>query len=211
MGLLTATLASIGLALVCSVVFARLACSLGILFAGIDTYFAVPVATGCCAVVAPVTALVFKRKGKHFTWPMLGTEVVLLAFVAVGVLSWSQTQQNLSIFMGPAPVPNGVHVHQGRAILFTSYVHFSAPPAAIAEIIKSKELVEVSDEWPDKRDITVFSAWEKTKVSWGWWQPAGMSSPRFFFRHHKSDAVQGWGEGWWVNGATNEVYATIGR
>ena len=69
---------------------------------------------------------------------------------------------------------------------------------------------ELPAELPDKPDITGFSSRERTKVSWGWWQPASMSNPRFFFRHHQSDAVQGWAEGWWVNGATNEVYAFIG-
>jgi hypothetical protein len=34
-----------------------------------------------------------------------------------------------------------------------------------------------------------------------------ISNPRFFYRHHESLAVQGWSEGWWVNSATNEVYA----
>ncbi len=37
-----------------------------------------------------------------------------------------------------------------------------------------------------------------------------MPGARFYFLHHKSEAVQGWSEGWWVSGTTNEVYAFIG-
>jgi hypothetical protein len=36
-----------------------------------------------------------------------------------------------------------------------------------------------------------------------------MPGARFFFLHHTGDSGQGWSEGWWVNGETNEVYAFI--
>jgi len=208
--ILVVFLASAGLALVFACAFAFLACYGGLLFGGLDTFFTVLFTTCSCALVPPVAALVFKRKGKHFAWRTLFIEVLVLALVAVGLLSWLQTRQHLQIFMKPKPVPSGVRVRHGRSILFSNYVHFTAPPGAIASIIQSKELVEVPAELPDKPDITGFSSRERTKVSWGWWQPASMSNPRFFFRHHQSDAVQGWAEGWWVNGATNEVYAFIG-
>ena len=209
MRMLAVFLASAGLALMLSCAFAISACYLGILFSGGDTFFAVLVAMAFCSIVVPVTALVFKRKGRHFAWRMLFTEVVLLALVAVSLLSWLQTRQHLEIFMNPEPVPREVHVHHGRSILFSSYVHFSAPPAVIAAIIQSKGLVEVPNEVPNKWDVSGYSMQQRTKVSWDWWQPAAMSNPRFFYRHHESLAVQGWSEGWWVNGATNEVYALI--
>jgi hypothetical protein len=207
--MLAAVLVSAGLALVLALLLAFLACSRGLLFSGLDTLFCVVVTTAFCAFVVPVTALVFRRKQRHFAWHTLCIEALVLALVAVGLLSWLQTRQHLRIFMQPAPVPNGVQVRQGRSILFSTYVHFSATPEAIASVIQSKALLEVSAVMPDKSDITDFSSRERTKVSWGWWQPATMSSPKFFFRHHASEAVQGWCEGWWVNGATNEVYAFI--
>jgi hypothetical protein len=199
-----AFLASAGLALMFSYAFAIFACYLGILFSGLATFFVVLVATACCAIVVPVTALIFKRKKKHFAWRTLFIEVVLLALVAVGLLSWLQTRQALEIFMKPGPVPSEMHVHRGRSILFSCYVHFSARPADIAAIIQSKELVEVPSEEANQNSLL-----QRTKISWDWWQPAAMFNPRFFYRHHQSDAVQGWSEGWWVNGATNEVYALI--
>ena len=209
MRILTAFFASAGLALVFACAFAIFACYLGILFTGIDTLFAVLFATAFCIIVAPVTALVFKRKGKHFAWRTLFIEVMLLALVAVGLLSWLQTRQALKIFMNPVAVPKGVHVYHGRSVLFAAYVHFTAPPAVIATIINSKDLVEVPAEEPVQRDVSGYSMQQKTKVSWDWWLPAAMSNPRFFYRHHQSEAGQGWSEGWWVNGATNEVYALI--
>jgi hypothetical protein len=52
--------------------------------------------------------------------------------------------------MKPEPVPKGLRVHHGRSILFSSYVHFSAPPEVIASIIKSKGLLQVSTEDLDR-------------------------------------------------------------
>ena len=205
-----AFLASIGLSVVLATVFAFIACSCGLLFSGIAIIFTVFVTTAICAVVATVTALVFKRKQWCFTRSAFVIEVLVSALIAVSLLSWLQTRQNLEIFMNPAPVPSEVHVHNGRDTLFSTFVHFTAPPAVIAAIIKSKELVEVPSEPPDHWDISGYSSMLQAKVAWGWWQPATMSNPRFFFRHHESLAVQGWSEGWWVNAATNEVYAFIG-
>jgi hypothetical protein len=212
---LTAFLVSAGFALVLSSVSAVLACHFGFLFGGVDTFVAVSVATVCCAIAAPVTALVFKRRGKPFTSRTLFIEVTLLTFVAVGLLSWLQTRQELKILMDPAPIPKGVHVYRGQSIFFSSYVHFTAAPAAIASIIQSKELVEVPAKMPDQKDISGYVARQQTNghksnnVPLSWWQPATMSNPRFLYRHHDSAAVQGWSEGWWVNGSTNEVYAFI--
>jgi hypothetical protein len=121
-------------------------------------------------------------------------------------MSWFQTRQNLRPFTGPGPLPGGVHIHRGRTVLFSSYVHFTAQPAVIAAIIQSKQLVEV----PDGVDLPLYTERQRTQLPWGWWQPAAMSNPRFFHRHHESDAAEGWSEGWWVNGASNEVYAVIG-
>lgn len=203
-------LVSAGLALAASWVFAVFATHLGILFSGGDTFFAIFVATALCAIATPITALVFKRKAKHFGWRKLLIEVAVLSLFAVGSLSWLQTRQHLKIFFNPEPIPSGVHVHHGRSVLFSSYVHFSAPPAAIAALIQSKELLEVPSELTDQIDGTSYGAQQRSKDSWDWWQPVNMPKPRFFFRHHKSEAVQGWSEGWWVNDATNEVYAFIG-
>src|SRR2546425_29925 len=113
MRMLAAFLGSAGSALVFSCAFAMAACYFGILFGGLDPFFVVLAATVFCAIVAPITALVFKRKGKHFAWRTLFIEVTVLALVAVGVLSWLLTRQHLEIFMKPGPVPSGVRVHHG--------------------------------------------------------------------------------------------------
>jgi hypothetical protein len=104
---------------------------------------------------------------------------------------------------------SGLRVHHGRGILFSCYVNFTGSPAAIAQLIQVKALLEVPVEVPDKPDAGAFMAREAMKVPWDWWQPSTLHNARFFFRHHQSEAVQGWNEGWWVSATTNEVYAFI--
>ena len=201
--------ASAGLALLLASGFSLLACSGGLLFSGISALFVVLVAAVVCGVMTLLTALYFKCRQWHFGWRTLLMEVFVFAFIAVGILSWLDRRQNLRIFMTPSPVPSGLRVHHGRSLFFSSYVHFTGPPAAIASLLQSKGLVEVSAGSPITSDLSGYSSRELTKVPWGWWQPTSMSNPRFFFLHHKSNAFQGWSEGWWVNGTTNEVYAFI--
>ena len=206
-----AVFASAGLALVLASGFSLLACSGGFLFSGISTFFVVLATVAVCAIVTSLTALFLRRRKRHFGWRTLFIEVSVLAFVAVGITSWLDTRQHLQILMNPSPVPTGLRIHHGRSIFLSSYVHFTGAPAAIASLLRAKGLAEVpAADPPETSDITGFSSRERMKVSWGWWHPAAMSNPRFFFRHHKSEAAQGWSEGWWVNGATNEVYASIG-
>lgn len=202
-------LASTGLALLLAFAFAFLAVKSGFLFGGVDTIFTPLVATAICAIALPLTALVCKRKGKHFGWRALFIETVVLALLGVTSLSWLQTRQHLTIFMQPEPVPKGIQVKHGRSIMFSSYVHFTGSPEVIASLIKAKQLVEVPAESPETSHIDGFTSRERTKEPWDWWQPATMSNPKFFFRHHTSQAIQGWSEGWWVSGQTNEVYAFI--
>ena len=200
-------LASAGLALLLVPGLAWLACSGGYLFSGISTFAIALVAVVVCTVVTTATAIVLRRRQKYFGWRTLFLEVAVLSFVAIGILSWLDTRQALQIFMAPSPVPKGLRVHQGRCVLFNSYVHFTGPADAIAALIESKGLVEVPAEPPP--ETSDYSAWgsrERMKDSWGWWQPATMSQPKFFFLSHPG---QQWCEGWWVNEAKNEVYAFI--
>jgi hypothetical protein len=205
-----AFLASIGLSVLLATAFAFIACYGGFLFGGITVVLTVFVTVAICAIVATVTALFFERKHWHFTWGTLVIEVLVSALIAVSLLSWSQTRQNMEVFMNPVPVPSEVQVYRGYNTFFSTFVHFTAPPAVIAAIIKSKELVEVPSEPPNQWGVPGYSSMQQAKVAWGWWQPATMTNPRFFYRHHESLEVQGWSEGWWVNAATNQVYAFIG-
>jgi hypothetical protein len=197
--------AAAGLALLFSSVFSFLACSGGFLFSGLSAGFVTLVATGFCAVTTPVIALFFRC----FDWRKLLMVVSVCALAAVGLLSYSDTRQHMQIFMTSSPLQSGLRVHHGRSILFSSFVHFTGPPAAIASLLQSKGLLEVPAEPPESSDYTGFSNRERSRVSWGWWQPTSMPSAKFYFLHHKSNAIQGWSEGWWVSGATNEVYAFI--
>jgi len=199
-----------GLALLFSAAFSFVACAGGFLFSGLSAGFVTFVAAGVCAVIASVTAVIFRRRQRHFGWRTLLVVVSVCALVAVGVLSYLDTRQHMQIFMTGSPEPSGLRVHHGRSILFSSYVHFTGSPSTIASLLQSKGLLEVPSEPPESSDHTGSGSRERSKVSWGWWQPASMPGARFYFLHHKSEAVQGWSEGWWVSGATNEVYAFIG-
>lgn len=205
-----AFLASAGLGLLLASGFALLASYLGLLFGGFVALSTVLVTAAFCAFVTPATALFLTRRGGNFSWCTLCVEVLCLVVVAIALLSLRSTREQLQIFMNPEPVPSEVKVHRGRSILHSSFVHFTAPPTAIASLIRTKQLVEVPAEMPDGTDLSGYSSRQQTKDSWDWWQPTSMPNPRFFFRHHKSQAIQGWAEGWWVSGETNEVYAFIG-
>ena len=208
MTILKAFFAAVGLSLLLAYVFAVLSCNFGMLFGGIDLIFAVVAATAFCSIAVPATVVIFKRKNKPFTQVWLAGEVALLAMVAVGFLSWFQTRDHMTTFVGPKA--RGVHVIKGRMILFSSYVHFSAPPDVIAAIIQSKGLLFVPDTPPEGSDWSAYSQRQRTLEARDWWQPAAMSNPKFFFLYHSDSGAQGWTEGWWVNGETIEVYARIG-
>ena len=161
-----------------------------------------PWGTIVSCVAAAVIEFIFKRKGKQFTWRSLTISVTLTSLIVVGYSSWSQTRGALKLFVDP--IPSSLHVHQGRSFLFSTYVHFSTPPEVIAAIIQSHQLAS-----PTNGSLEQIEKDRMMKISCDWWQPATMSNPKFFVRHHESLAVQGWTEGLWVNDATNEVYAFI--
>jgi hypothetical protein len=196
-----------GLALTTSYLFAWVANYIGILFTGPHTFFAILTGTIVSCIVAAVTKFIFKRKAKQLPHSLLAGEVILTALIAVGFLSWYQTRDFLKILMKPVPVPSSVHVYQGRGFLFSTYVHFSAPPEVITAIIQSHQLFCPTNDSPEQ--IEQIQTDRMMRTSCDWWQPTMMSTPTFFMRHHESLAVQGWTEGWWVNDKTNEVYAFI--
>lgn len=205
--------ASFGLAFLFSMVFAVIACFAGFLFSGLGVLFTVLCAIFFSAIATIVSTVLFKQPLRCFGWRIIWAEVAIFALVSTSALSWISTRQQLGIFMRPMTVPDSVHVKRGRQVLFGSFVHFSASPADIAALIQSKELVEVPDWSPDGNTEMPqnFSERERAKKAWDWWQPAALSEARFYLRLHKSNAPQGWLEGWWVNGKTNEVFAYISR
>ena len=166
--------AAAGLAFLFSAALSFFACAGGFLFSGLSAGFVTFVASSVCAVIAPVTAFIFRRRQRHFGWRTLLIVVSVCALVAVGVLSYLDTRQHMRIFMTSSPVPSGLRGHHGRSILFSSYVHFTGSPATIASLLQSKGLLEVPAEPPESSDYTGFGSRERSKVAWGWWQPTSM-------------------------------------
>lgn len=199
-----------GFALLSSAACSFIACAGGFLFSGLSAGFVIFQAAGVSALIASVAAAIFRRRRQYFGWRTLLVTVSACTIVAVSVLSYLDTRQQMRIIMTNSPLPSGLRVHHGTSFLFSSYVHFTGPPATIASLLRSKGLLEIPAEPPDSSDHTAFGNREQSKKkSWGWWQPTSMPGARFYFLHHESKAVQGWSEGWWVSGATNEVYAFI--
>jgi hypothetical protein len=203
-----AFIAAGGLGLLLGFVLAPLACARGFLFSGVDSLMAMLASAGACALAACITLGVFRCLRRRFGWLALTLVVLVVAPATVGLMSWFQTGESLEMFMKPAPVPQGLRVYHGRSTLFSSFVHFTGPPEAIASVLAAKGLAEIPPELPEGPDSAGFWERERFAKPWNWWQPAAMSSPRFFFRQYPG-AAQGWTVGWWVNGATNEVYAYI--
>jgi hypothetical protein len=201
---------SCGLSIFLSFGFSWLACRFGLLFDGLDFIFAVIFATGTCAM-GTMIFLTFKPRRYLGRW--LFGETLFLSLIVVCLWSWLSTNEHMNHFVGPQS--KEVHVINGRSIMFSSYVHFSGPPEVIAAIIHSKGLVEVPAEMPEElpkgNDGQGHLERLQNKDSHGWWRPATMSGPRFFFLGHPGLGLNSgyWSEDWWVNGATNEVYALI--
>lgn len=192
-----------------SVVFTIIARSFGMLFSGLDTPVTLVCAFLFTLIATAITNVIFKRLIERFGWRFVWGKISVYAMISVMSLSWMQAREHLSIFTKPMPVPDSVRLKHGRSVLFGGYVHFTASPSDIEALIRSKELIEVPNWDPDgdAERPEGFNERERRKTAWGWWQPA--PGARFYYRHHTSDAPQGWAEGWWVNDGTNEVFAYI--
>lgn len=204
----TAALVSLFLGFVLSFGLTLLACHFGYAFSGLDTLFTVGIGTAVCFLTTLIVLWLRKRKTWQMTPRWLLGQLLVASFISVACLSVIQARQHLRII--GVPETKDVHLLQGRSTLFSTFVHFSARPDDIAAILKSKELTfvpesdEVTGMVPDGFDVK-----EGSRSSWDWWQPERMQNPRFFFRSHRTDGPQNWVEGWWISGATNEVFAFI--
>lgn len=118
----------------------------------------------------------------------------------------------MEILLNPMPMPADLRVHRGQSFLHGAQVHFTGTPTFISALIEAKQLVEVPAALPDDGDLDLskVSARRQSAEERGWWRPASMPGAKFYYLHHKSQAIQGWAEGCWVNGETNEVFAFIG-
>lgn len=184
----------------------------GMLFGGVDAFVAAML-SGCgCAFGATIVAAILKGRGGSLPWQVGLVGAFVLSFGTTSVVSLFSTRKNLEILMNPMPVPAELRVLSGQRYLHGMAVHFTAAPEAISALIRSKRLVEVPAEPGDEinLDVSGHSArWQSGKQR-GWWRPTSMPGSKFYYLHHQSRAIQGWAEGWWVNGATNEVFAFLG-
>jgi hypothetical protein len=199
-----------GLSLGLTIALSLAAQARGLLFEGFDTYFTVVVVTAACVIVGWVTAVSCQYIGKPVSTRQLSMVVLLLSTSLVALSSRVQTNQKLKIFLQPMPVSSEVKIIHGRTTLHCGYTHFTAPQSLIAAAIQAKQLIEVpalsGEDGLSHEEITA----RTISAPWDWWQPATMPKGKLFYKHHKSQAPQGWHEGWWVNEQTNEVYAFIG-
>lgn len=200
-----------GLGLVLGWLLAWVAEANGLLFGGVDVVFATLISGCCCGLATAITAALLERKGGNFTWQAGCLGAVALSVAATSLWSFFCTRKNLEILISPMQVPADLRVQRGHRFLHSMHVHFIGSPATISALIQAKQLVEVPAALPDvgEPDIASFSARRQSAEEWDWWRPASMPGAKFYYLHHKSQAIQGWAEGWWVNGATNEVYAFI--
>jgi len=183
----------------------------GVLFGGVDEFVAALLSGCCCAFGATIAAVILKRRGGFLTWRAGLLGALVLSFGTTGWVSLSSTRKNLEILMNPMPVPAELRVRKGQRYLHGVEVHFTASPEAISALIRSKRLIEIPAALPDgsELDISDYSTRRQSGKERGWWRPTSMPGAKFYYLHHKSQAIQGWAEGWWVNGETNEVFAFI--
>lgn len=186
--------------------------SKGAIFGGVDIAVATLISGCSCALGLAVVAVVWERRGRVLSWlaGLLGAAILSVITVAAG--SHFSTRKNMEILLNPMPMPADLRVHRGQSFLHGAQVHFTGTPAFISALIQAKHLAEVPAAPPDggELDLSGFSARRQSAEERGWWRPTSMPGAKFYYLHHKSQAIQGWAEGWWVSGATNEVFAFIG-
>lgn len=186
--------------------------SKGALFGGVDAVVATLISGCCCALGLTVVAVIGERRGRALSWLAGLLAAVTLSVVTVATWSHFSTRRNMKLLLNPMTMPADLRVRRGQGFLHGAQVHFTGSPAFISALIQAKQLVEVPAVLPDggELDLSGFSARRQSAEERDWWRPASMPGAKFYYLHHKSHAIQGWAEGWWVNGATNEVYAFIG-
>ena len=201
-----------GLGLLLGWLLAWVAEANGVLFGGVDVVFVTLISGCCCGLVTTITAAILERRGGNLTWQSGFLGAVALSIATTSLWSFFCTRKNLEILISPMQVPADLRVQRGHGFLHSMNVHFTGSPDTISALIRAKQLVEVPAALPDvgEPDVAGFSARRQSAEEWDWWRPASMPGAKFYYLHHKSQAIQGWAEGWWVSGETNEVFAFIG-
>lgn len=205
-GQFTSVIASGLLGFLVSLGLTMLAVDAGFLFRGLTSFFSLVLATVACWIVAGVSAVVWARKSRQLSWRMLTVVMVTTAAIVIGCRSWRSTRNELEAWL-IAPLPKSVRVHRGEDLLFSSWVHFSAPPEVLASIIRSKKLtLPVDEEEKREEQKSMKGSFERQDPEW--WLPGALEKPRFYLHiHHESQ--QPWIQGLWVNEAMTEAYAFI--
>ena len=204
-----ATLLSVPFAGLASMLACAVGTRGGLLSEGLDCLYAVLGSCLASLCVVAAACAVRLRPGGGLRW----TALIALAFgtavlATIGIGHRLLTSQ-VRVLLHPVPATRDMRVVRSRSVMFAGYLHVRCTKAFCAEVIRLKDLREISEDTQPEPDMTPMSARRSTQAMWDWWQPGSMPGARFYFKHHSSDAPQGWSEGVWTNGDMTEMYVFI--
>jgi Kef-type K+ transport system membrane component KefB len=200
-----ATLLSVPLAALQSMLVCTAETRVGWMSEGLDCFYAPIVSCITSLGVVAAACAVSCRRAGGLRWTSLLALTLITAIsttTAIGHVLASQ----LRVLLAPVQATPDLQIIRSRSILFASYMQVRCTKAWCAEVIRSKGLHEIPEDMEPKSDMTPLSARRSTQRMWDWWRPANMPGAHFYFRHHPSDAPQGWSKGIWTNAKMTEMF-----
>lgn len=202
-------LLSVPFSCVASVIAWGASTRIGFVSEGLDCFYAL---VGSCLASLCVTAVVSAlsyRRGRHLRWTVLLALIFGTAGIATICVGQVLLRSQMRILLHPVLATRDVRVLHSRSIMFAGYLHVRCTKEFCAEVIRAKALKEIPGDMEAEADLTPMSARRTTQALWDWWRPADMPGAKFYFRHHTSEAPQGWSEGIWTSGDMTEMYLFI--
>lgn len=172
----------------------------GWMFAGLNILTLSALAGLLCAPLAGGLALYLWCRSRPLTW-RLWLRCLLLAapltLLIVGKLDHRRSLGRLCGRLSPE-----VQFQYGEVSLFQTRAHFSGRPAAITEIVQRLKLVPFPAEY---REAGILP---RHAQSFGWWRPLTMPGAQYWSVSWDDPPAHAL-LSYWINGATNEVFACL--
>jgi hypothetical protein len=151
-------------------------------------------------LVVLLTMILFKGR-TWARWLIVFFEIIITGILAISFVGWRSPQLQFRHFINP--IPSSVVIREAYFIQAgpdpMSWVHFSASPEVMDEIIRRNELEESARRHPNDAGFVPFGP--------KWWNPESLKSPQLFISRH--DGPPPWKIGIWVNENKTEAFGFL--
>jgi hypothetical protein len=204
-----ATLLSVPVAALLSMLVCAAETRVGWMSEGLDCFYAPIVSSVTSLGVLATACAVSCRRPGGLRWTSFFALTAITAISTTTAIAHVLLASQIRVLLAPVQPPPDLRIIRSRSILFASYMQVRCTKAFCVEVIRSKGLHEIPEDMEPESDMTSLSARRSTQSMWDWWRPANMPGARFYFRHHTSDAPQGWSEGIWTNTEMTKMFMFI--